>query len=119
MGKYICGPSLLRLPGRPAAIVPTEPFEFAYDPAHEAMALASGAITLQPGEQSMADQIAAREAAERAAQPSATVAAAGEAAPPTAVQESEPVPPAPGAQASDDQVERPAPPASSQPGEKE
>src|SRR4051812_21748324 len=59
MGKYIAGPSVLRLPGRPA-IVPGQAFEHDFDEVdHETLALASGAITLQPGETSLADQRAA------------------------------------------------------------
>ena len=73
----MCGPSLIRLPGR-SAIVPGQPFEYDYDPAHEAMALASGAITLLPGEISAADRIAAAAAAEAEAR-------AKEAAAPTVV----------------------------------
>lgn len=57
MGKFIAGPSVIRLPGRPA-VVPGEWFEYDYQPGHEALALASGAITLQPGEQTAAEKLA-------------------------------------------------------------
>lgn len=67
MGKYVAGPSLLRFPGR-SAIIPGQAFEHVFDEAeHETMALSSGAIALQPGETSLADQIAAHAAAEQAA----------------------------------------------------
>lgn len=73
MGKYIAGPSVLRFPGRPA-IVPGQVFEHEFDEVdYETLALASGAIALQPGETSLADQraaaqrVAAAKLAERAA----------------------------------------------------
>lgn len=63
MGRYRCGPSVLRVPGRPA-IVPGEPFEYTYgSDGEEQMALVSGAVALLPGEISDTD----RRAAERAA----------------------------------------------------
>ena len=67
VGKYIAGASVLRFPGRPA-VLPGEWFVHDYDePQHETMALASGAITLQPGETSLADQAAQARAAAEAA----------------------------------------------------
>lgn len=45
MGRYICGPSILRFEGR-QAIVPGELFEEGLALAHEALLLKAGAIRL-------------------------------------------------------------------------
>lgn len=45
MGRYICGPSILRFEGR-QAVVPGELFEEGLTPAHEAVLLKAGAIRL-------------------------------------------------------------------------
>lgn len=48
MGRYICGPSVLRLPGQPV-MTPGMLFEYAFgSQAEERMALASGAIAHAP-----------------------------------------------------------------------
>lgn len=47
MGRYICGPSILRREGR-QAIVPGEVFEEGFSPAEEALLLKAGAITFAP-----------------------------------------------------------------------
>lgn len=78
MGNYIAGPSVLRLTGRVQAVVPGEAFAHDFSqagpegpdgPGREAVLLASGAATLQPGEITEFDRIAAASAAaDRAAQ---------------------------------------------------
>lgn len=89
MGKYIAGPSVLRFPGRPA-VLPGEWFEYAYDEVpHETLALASGAIALQPGETSLADQA---RAAQLAADEAAAIIAAAPAVEDAAVGVIEPAP---------------------------
>lgn len=77
--KYIAGRSVIRLPGRPA-IIPGERFETdAWTAEQEALALASGAIQLQPGQTSLLEQAARQAEAEAAAEAAARETAAQEA----------------------------------------
>lgn len=49
MGRYICGPSILRLEGR-QALVPGEVFDENFPPSQEATLIAAGAIRPVPPE---------------------------------------------------------------------